>query len=126
MGARSRDQYPIEPRDRAVAIFRLNNGDRISTIEMTWKSLASRLEDDMDYYWSRLVRRCRDDNAAAVMGVIPEGTRSRRHGPVPDLKVCHELGICAVWIDRLRDGRRFRVLTFVDLHTRECLAVDAG
>ena len=28
--------------------------------------------------------------------------------------------------DELRDGRRFRALTIVDLHTRECLAVDVG
>lgn len=28
--------------------------------------------------------------------------------------------------DELRDGRRFRVLTVVYLHTRECLAIDAG
>lgn len=28
--------------------------------------------------------------------------------------------------DRLVDGRRFRILTMVDLHTRECLALEAG
>jgi 2-haloacid dehalogenase len=39
--------------------------------------------------------------AHSVMGVAPEETVHVGMGQVTDLKVCHELGIRAVWIDRL-------------------------
>jgi 2-haloacid dehalogenase len=35
------------------------------------------------------------------MGVAPDETIHVGMGQVTDLKVCHELGIRAVWIDRL-------------------------
>ena len=40
-------------------------------------------------------------HAHAVIGVAPEETVHVGMGQVTDLKVCHELGIRAVWIDRL-------------------------
>ena len=40
-------------------------------------------------------------HAHAVMGVTPDETVHVGMGQVTDLKVCHELGIRAVWIDRL-------------------------
>jgi 2-haloacid dehalogenase len=40
-------------------------------------------------------------HAHALMGVTPEETIHVGMGQVTDLKVCHELGIRAVWIDRL-------------------------
>jgi 2-haloacid dehalogenase len=40
-------------------------------------------------------------HAHAVLGVTPEETVHVGMGQVTDLKACHELGIRAVWIDRL-------------------------
>jgi 2-haloacid dehalogenase len=40
-------------------------------------------------------------HAHSVMGVAPDETIHVGMGQVTDLKVCHELGIRAVWIDRL-------------------------
>ena len=40
-------------------------------------------------------------HAHAVMGVAQEETVHVGMGQVTDLKVCHELGIRAVWINRL-------------------------
>lgn len=42
--------------------------------------------------------------AHAAMGVTPDETVHVGMGQVTDLKVCHELGIRAVWIDRLGEA----------------------
>ena len=42
-------------------------------------------------------------HAHAVIGVTPEETIHVGMGQVTDLKVCHELGIRVVWIDRLEE-----------------------
>lgn len=43
-------------------------------------------------------------HAHAVIGVTPDETVHVGMGQVTDLKVCHELGIRAVWIDRLGEA----------------------
>ena len=42
-------------------------------------------------------------HAHAVLGVSPEETIHVGMGQVTDLKTCHEMGIRAVWIDRLAE-----------------------